>query len=583
MERVSIHDHLCLIYTSRAEQFAAVLPFIRHGLAAGERCMYIADNSVDDVFAALGDDGIETAAEVRRGALQVLDKRESYLRDERFDPDAMIAFLAAAEQSAKDDGFSALRVTGEMTWVLGGEPGTERLIEYESLQNRFFPEHDALSICQYDLSRFPPDIIRDVICTHPLVISDALVCDNPYYVPPDECLRPEESGKQVDRMLGELERLSRSRSALEDASRHWSATFDAMNDLVCLLARDGTVIRCNRSMADLLGLETDRIVGMKCYELMHGTRTFFENCPYQEMLRTRRREGFELPLGDRWYQVTADPIFGAAEEIVGAVHVVRDVTETKRTGERIRDMNTELEQRVRERTRDLTSANRRLQELVYSVAHDLRTPLRAIDGFSLAVLERNSEGLDEKGIEDLRRVRAAAQRLGRVIDGMVSLASVGHRAPRMEPTDLSAVAGQVVAELRAQHPERGIDVDIEKDLTAETDALLAEVVFANLLGNAWKFTSRRPVAHIAVGALMQDGRRAFFVRDDGVGFDPAFAHKLFVPFESLHSAGEFPGIGVGLATVARTLESLGGTCWAEGKQGEGATFYFVLSDAAEQE
>jgi len=155
MEGLSVHDHLCLIYESQEEQFAAVVPFMRHGLAAGQRCVYVADDNTADVGgAALRSDDIDVDAESARGALRILTKRESSLRDGRFDPDGMIAFLAEATAEARADGFSALRVAGEMTWALGGEPGTERLFEFEAKLNYFFPDHDALAICQYNRSRF---------------------------------------------------------------------------------------------------------------------------------------------------------------------------------------------------------------------------------------------------------------------------------------------------------------------------------------------------------------------------------------------------------------------------------------------
>ena len=331
LESVSVHDHLCLLYESRAEQFAAVLPFMRHGLASGERCTYLADdNTVDEVLAELVDAGVDADAELSRGALQVLDKHGSYLPDGRFDPDRMISFFAESVRDARDAGFSALRVTGEMTWVLGGEPGTERVMEHEARLNRFLSEHDALAICQYDRTRFPAPVILDVIRTHPLVISGAMVCENPFYVPPEAFLQPQEPHREVDRMLEALEQLSRSHSALEDASRHWSATFDAMNDLVCLLTLDGTVIRCNRAMTARLGLEGDQVEGRKCYELLHGRSTFVERCPLQEMSITGRRESVVLPLGEHWYQMTADPLRSAAGEVVGIVHVARDVSDRRR-------------------------------------------------------------------------------------------------------------------------------------------------------------------------------------------------------------------------------------------------------------
>ena len=283
IESLAVHDHLCLIYESQEEQFAAVVPFMRHGLAAGQACMYIADdNTADAVGAALRSGGIDTDAESARGALRILTKRESYLRDGRFDPDAMIAFLAEATAEARADGFSALRVTGEMTWALGGEPGTERLFEYEAKLNYFIPDHDALVICQYNRSRFEPDVILNVIRTHPVVISGGLVCDNCHYVPPDDFLQRDQPGREVDKLLNSIVDAERSRQALEQASRDWSATFDAMNDMVCLLARDGTVLRCNESMVKLLGLAR-----MRC-SARNAMRSCTAPAPSSRSARIRR-------------------------------------------------------------------------------------------------------------------------------------------------------------------------------------------------------------------------------------------------------------------------------------------------------
>jgi len=582
MESLSVHDHLCLIYESQEEQFAAVVPFIRHGLAAGQCCLYIADdNAVDAIGAALRTNGIDVDAESARGALRILTKRESYLRDGRFDPDGMIAFLAEATAEARADGFSALRVTGEMTWALGGEPGTERLFEYEAKLNYFFPDHDALAICQYNRSRFEPDAILNVIRTHPVVISGDLVCDNFLYAPPDDFLQPDRPGREVDKLLSSIMDAERSRRALEQASTDWSATFDAMNDMVCLLARDGTVLRCNESMVKVLGLRVDEVLGKKCYEVMHVSRTFFEQCPYQEMLRTGKRESLELPLGKRWYQVTADPLFGEAEEIVGAVHVVRDITVRRRAEAKIRALNASLERRVQEHTREFAATNRELQEFVYSVSHDLRSPLRAIDGFSFTVLEDYGDVIDEQGRSDLQRVRAAAQRMGELIDALLSLSRLGHKEVDLRPVDLSAIARRAIDELREAEPERQVEVVIEDGLVAQADTWLVDVVLENLLGNAWKFTAKRPSARIEFGAIRRDGQPVFFVRDDGAGFDPAYVDRLFAPFQRLHTAEQFPGTGIGLATVARVLGRLGGTWWAEGEVDRGATFFFTLSGGAD--
>lgn len=202
VERLGSHDHLCLIYETREEQFAAVIPFIRIGLERGEKCIYIADeNTFEQVLAAMANDGIDTDKAIRSGALSLLTKKDAYLKQGYFDPEWMINLLKEATDKAKLEGYSALRATGEMTWMLGGDPGSERLIEYESKLNYFFPENDALAICQYNIKRFKPEIILDVIRTHPLVIYRGQVCRNFYYVSPDEMMLPDQVYLEVDRLL----------------------------------------------------------------------------------------------------------------------------------------------------------------------------------------------------------------------------------------------------------------------------------------------------------------------------------------------------------------------------------------------
>ncbi len=238
----------------------------------------------------------------------------------------------------------------------------------------------------------------------------------------------------------------------------------------------------------------------------------------------------------------------------------------------------ELEERVRRRTSELAATNRELEAFAYSVSHDLRAPLRAIDGFSQALLEDCSERLDELGRGYLDRVRANAQRMGRLIDDLLKLSRVTRDEMRPEKVSISTLAASVVRDLRRSEPERHIDLTIPDDLTATADRRLLEVLLSNLLGNAWKFTARRPQAHVEVGAADYDGERAFFVRDDGAGFDMAHSDKLFGAFQRLHSSAEFEGTGIGLATAQRIVHRHGGRVWAKGAVGEGATFYFTLPD-----
>lgn len=244
IEKIGIHDHLCLIYETEEEQFSAVIPFIKIGLERGEQCVYIVDdNTAAKVIDRMKGAGIDVESAVESGKLIIASKQDSYLKQGFFDPDWMIGFLKQATDDAKAGGFSALRVTGEMTWVLGRDPGTERLMEYEAKLNYFFPENDALAICQYNRDFFPPGIIKDVIATHPLVICGGMVCSNFYYVPPDDFLGEQRPDKEIDRLLANItnrkkveDELRRYREQLEELVKERTAELNLMNERFSLAA-----------------------------------------------------------------------------------------------------------------------------------------------------------------------------------------------------------------------------------------------------------------------------------------------------------------------------------------------------------
>ena len=257
--------------------------------------------------------------------------------------------------------------------------------------------------------------------------------------------------------------------------------------------------------------------------------------------------------------------------------IMVDITERKQAEEATRRLNENLEERIVERTAQLEEANKELEAFSYSVSHDLRSPLRGIDGWSLALLEDYGGLLDEKGQAHIQRVRAETQRMGILIDDILQLSRITRAEMNKEKVDLSAIAETVVDRLQETKPaDRQVDFIIQKGLTAWGDPKLLDIVLTNLLGNAFKFTSKKQEAHIEFGQTVIEGEDAYYVRDNGAGFDMTYANKLFGAFQRMHRASEFPGTGVGLATVQRVIHRHDGRVWAESEVGEGTTFYFTL-------
>ncbi|MCP5159485.1 MAG: PAS domain S-box protein [Gammaproteobacteria bacterium] len=279
----------------------------------------------------------------------------------------------------------------------------------------------------------------------------------------------------------------------------------------------------------------------------------------------------------RWIQAAAIVERSQDGQIAQVVGINRDITEEKEAEARILELNTNLERRVEERTAELVTINRELEAFSYSVSHDLRAPLRSVDGFSNILLKSYADQLDDAGRDYLQRMRAAAQRMGLLIDDLLALSRITRTELAPEDLDLSALVEEVITQLREADPERQVEIRIQPEIRAWGDTRLVRIALDNLLGNAWKFTSKKAEACIEFGQEEHESRRAFFVRDNGAGFDMAYAQKLFGAFQRLHQVKEFPGTGIGLATVQRVVRKHGGEVWATGKVGHGAVFHFTLN------
>ena len=387
----------------------------------------------------------------------------------------------------------------------------------------------------------------------------------------------------MNRMLASL---AESESEVRKARDEWERTFNTVPDLIAIMDSQHRIVRLNKAMADRLGVRAETVVGKKCYELVHGLHEPLEGCPHTLLMRDMQEHSAEVRedrlRGD--FHVTASPILDAQGQLVGCVHVARDVTAQRRAEEQIRKLNAELEERVAQRTAQLEAANKELEAFAYSISHDLRAPLRSIDGFSHAVMEDAADKVPESVLDNLKRVRAAAQRMGRLIDGLLMLSRLSRRELLVEKVDMGGLVRMILQDYQRNEPTREVSMVVEDGVQADGDPELLRIVLQNLVDNAWKFTSKKDGAMIEFGVMKHSGTPAiqhshtpvFFVRDDGAGFDMQYAGKLFGAFQRLHSPSEFEGTGLGLATVQRIIHRHGGRVWAEAEVGKGATFYFTL-------
>ncbi|KAF0162905.1 MAG: multi-sensor signal transduction histidine kinase [Rhodocyclaceae bacterium] len=319
----------------------------------------------------------------------------------------------------------------------------------------------------------------------------------------------------------------------------------------------------------------DRLVHPDDLERVHAVARAYADNPhgeYESRFRIRHKDG-----SWRWVLSRGNVLTDAAtgERTWMGSHI--DITNQMQAEQKIAELAALLETRVKARTAELEEANRELDAFNFSVSHDLRTPLRAIEGFSQALLEDCDEQLDQTGREYLRRICKSTARMGELIDALYELSRMARAPLHLGPVDLSAIAQDLVVELRGQDPQRAVAIEIAATPLAQGDARLLRIVLTNLLGNAWKFTAKTGPARIVLGAQRdEEGRVIYFLRDNGVGFDMQFADKLFRVFHRLHREEEFPGQGVGLTTVQRIVARHGGRVWGEAERGAGATFYFTL-------
>ncbi len=356
---------------------------------------------------------------------------------------------------------------------------------------------------------------------------------------------------------------------------------DGTSSVIYLKDREGRFLLVNRQFEQLFDLVQENIVGRTDYDLFPKEMADAFRVNDRKALATdaRIQEEESAPLADgtHTYLSVKYPIVDRSSRSYAVCGISTDVTDLKRAQEQVRRLNTELEQRVRDRTAELEASTHELDAFIYSVAHDLRAPLRVVGEFSKILSDEYAGRLDEKGQDYLHRVRSATERIANLIDGLLEMSHAARTAVDRRPLDFSELANEVVIDIESTRSGRRVTVDIERDIIVAADANLLRLTLRNLLVNAWQFTANTQDPYIQVGVTDRGGRRVFFVRDNGTGFAMQESDSLFVLLERLTSVDDARGVGIRLAIAARVIARHGGHAWAESDPGEGAAIFFTLA------
>ncbi len=391
----------------------------------------------------------------------------------------------------------------------------------------------------------------------------------------------EEKGKAgIYIVVSDITQIRLAEEELRESKDYLENLLNYANAPIIVWDADFKIKIFNRAFERLTGYQFEQVQG-RHLELLFPETSRKESL--DKILRTLNGEHWEtveMPImrKDGTVRValwnSANVYDASGRKLVATIAQGQDITERKHVEQRLIALNESL----RDQAIELEAVNRELESFNYSLSHDLRAPLRSIEGFGDMLLERAGDKLDHESRDYVNRMRAASERISHLIDDLQALSSVTRCKMRWERVDLSSMAREIAVDLKKAHPDQDVDLEIESGTSVEGDARLLKVMLGNILDNAWKFTSRVQHPRIQFGITYINNKKAFFVRDNGTGFDMAYYDKLFAPFQRLHSAKEYPGTGIGLVTAQRIMRRHGGKIWGEGAVGQGATFYFAFGE-----
>jgi PAS domain S-box-containing protein len=599
-------DHLCLFYDrDPAEQMPAIVPFVQQALQRDEQFVYVADDhTVEELTKRLEDGGIGVKHETDRGRLKLWPRRE-WRSPEPFAADEKAAQVRAFIDQAAAAGFKGLRFAVEMTWTLGPAVETRTLEAWEATINTLFtPTFPVRVVCQYNAARLSAEVMLAALRTHPLAILGDDVCPNIFYAAPfalnaaGDGAAPPTARVMLDWMVSQLKQTKgavRRREALGKRHREDAEVYERLASIVessddAIISKDlnGVVVTWNKGAERIFGYTVDEMVGKPIALLIPPERTDEEPEILARLRRGERIDHYETVRvrkdGRRIdISLTVSPIRNADGNIVGASKIARDISERKLTEralvearEQLTAANAALEARVEERTTSLRQTVEQLEEFSYSVSHDLRSPLRAMQGYATALLEDYGAHLDEQAREYLERIVRSGGRMDRLILDILTYSRLSRRDVPLHPVALDRLVREIVQGYPALQSTRAdISIPTSLPLVVGHEPYLTQVL-SNLLDNAVKFVPPGTKPRIRIWSEARDGNVRLWIGDNGIGIKPEHKARLFGMFERVHPEQHFEGTGIGLAIVRKAVERMGGTTGVESDGLSGSDFWIEL-------
>jgi PAS domain S-box-containing protein len=588
---LELGDHLCIIYETEEEHIDVFTSFIRDGFKQNQQVVYIIDShTVDEILNYLNYAGLDGDYYIDIGQLEIISSKESYLKEGIFEPDKMIELLREKTEKALKNGLKGLRVTGEMSWAIENLDNSDKLIEYEAKLNRFFASNNCLAICQYDKIRFSPEILLNILRTHPLAVIGTELYNNIYYINPDELLGKDPKKAELERWIGNLVQRNRLEEHLEEiikkrtrklreSEKRFRDIAEFSFDVITTIDSQGVIQYISPSVKDILGFKPEQLVGRNFQEIIPVSDDIEKELEridnvFASLEKGESIQGFQLEFLSKISspviaEINATPVMEEGK-MVKVEAVVRDITE-----------RVESRRLLEQQNRQLKRLNKMKDEFIAKATHELRTPLTALKGYMDYIKNIYSEELSERVKELINIIDRNINRLNTLINVLLEQQRITSSkvSLKKEPIELSRLAHKVSEEIQPIFSEKNQNLKVvapDNISMLHADRAKISQVLLNLLSNASNYSPKD--SNIILKIIEAEDTIKVKIKDEGIGISQKNIDMLFEPFTEINKPeGYSSGTGLGLSICKGIIELHGGKIWAKSKGKDmGSTFTFSL-------